>query len=65
MKAISRVVEEEVVALGGSFSAEHGVGVLKRPAMAAHKDAVALAVMGRIKAALDPNGILNPGKIIP
>ena len=65
MKAISRVVEEEVVALGGSFSAEHGVGVLKRPAMAAHKDPVALAVMGRIKAALDPNGILNPGKIIP
>lgn len=65
MKAISRVVEEEVVALGGSFSAEHGIGVLKRPAMAAHKDPVALAVMGRIKAALDPNGILNPGKIIP
>lgn len=65
MKAISRAVEEEVVALGGSFSAEHGVGVLKRQVMAAHKDPVALAVMGRIKAALDPNGILNPGKVIP
>lgn len=65
MKAISRAVEEEVIALGGSFSAEHGVGVLKRSAMAAHKDPVALAVMGRIKAALDPNGILNPGKVIP
>jgi FAD/FMN-containing dehydrogenase len=65
MKAISRAVEEEVIALGGSFSAEHGVGVLKRSAMAAHKDPVALAVMGRVKAALDPNGILNPGKVIP
>lgn len=65
MKAISRAVEEEVIALGGSFSAEHGVGLLKRSAMAAHKDPVALAVMGRIKAALDPNGILNPGKVIP
>ncbi|MGI3185669.1 FAD-binding oxidoreductase [Nioella aestuarii] len=65
MKAISRAVEEEVIALGGSFSAEHGVGVLKSAAMAAHKDPVALAVMGRIKAALDPNGILNPGKVIP
>lgn len=65
MKAISEAVEEEVIALGGSFSAEHGVGVLKRSAMAAHKDPVALAVMGRIKAALDPKGILNPGKVIP
>jgi len=65
MRSISQAVEEEVVALGGSFSAEHGVGRLKTPAMAAHKDPVALAVMGRIKAALDPNGVLNPGKVIP
>ena len=65
MRAISQAVEQEVVALGGSFSAEHGVGRLKRPAMAEHKDPVALAVMARIKAALDPNGILNPGKVIP
>lgn len=65
MKAVARAIEEEVVALGGSFSAEHGVGLFKKPAMAAHKDPVALAVMGRIKAALDPNGVLNPGKVIP
>jgi len=65
MTAVTRAVEEEVVALGGSFSAEHGVGLYKKPAMAAHKDPVALAVMGRIKAALDPNGVLNPGKVIP
>ncbi len=65
MAAISRAVEEEVVTLGGSFSAEHGVGHHKLPAMALHKDPVALAVMGRIKAALDPNGILNPGKVLP
>ena len=49
----------------GSFSAEHGVGLSKLPTMAAHKDPTALAAMRSIKTALDPHGILNPGKVIP
>ena len=62
---IRAAVAEEAVALGGSFSAEHGVGVSKRATMAAHKDPVALEVMRAIKAALDPGNILNPGKVLP
>ncbi|MBW0158923.1 FAD-binding oxidoreductase [Sedimentimonas flavescens] len=62
---IRAAVAEEAVALGGTFSAEHGVGLSKRATMAAHKDPVALDVMRAIKAALDPKGILNPGKTIP
>jgi len=62
---IRHAVAEEAVAMGGSFSAEHGVGVSKRATMAKFKDPVALSVMRAIKAALDPKGILNPGKTIP
>lgn len=65
LAAIRAAVAQEAVALGGSFSAEHGVGVSKRSTMAAHKDPVALSVMAAIKAALDPKGILNPGKVLP
>ncbi len=64
-RAIQKAVEAEVIALGGSFSAEHGIGMSKLPAMAAHKDATALDMMRSIKAAVDPNGIMNPGKLIP
>ena len=63
--AINRAVEEEAIALGGSFSAEHGIGLSKLPAMALHKDAVALDVMRAVKQALDPQGIMNPGKVLP
>lgn len=48
----------------GSISAEHGIGVLKRDLLAAAKDPVALSTMHAIKRALDPNGILNPGKVL-
>jgi len=58
-------VEDIVADLGGSFSAEHGIGLSKRASMARRKDPVALDVMRRVKMALDPNGILNPGKVIP
>ena len=58
-------IAEQTVALGGSFSAEHGVGLSKRQTMARHKDPVALEVMRAIKAALDPKGILNPDKVLP
>ncbi len=58
-------VNEIAVSLGGSFSAEHGIGQTKRHAMKAHKDPIALDVMAQIKAALDPDGRMNPGKIFP
>ncbi|MEL7256542.1 MAG: FAD-binding oxidoreductase [Pseudomonadota bacterium] len=63
--SINRAVEEEAIALGGSFSAEHGVGLSKLPAMLRYKDKVALDVMRALKTALDPKNILNPGKVIP
>ncbi|WP_137702512.1 FAD-binding oxidoreductase [Marimonas lutisalis] len=63
--AIMEGVEEIVLDLGGSFSAEHGIGTSKLPSMARRKNKVALAAMRAIKAALDPNGIMNPGKVLP
>ena len=62
---IRATVEELVADLRGSFSAEHGIGRSKLVSMTRHKDPGALAVMRQIKAALDPNGILNPGKVLP
>jgi FAD/FMN-containing dehydrogenase len=50
-----------VVALGGSISAEHGIGVAKRDALARSRPAAELAAMRAIKQALDPHGVLNPG----
>ena len=58
-------VEAIVADLGGSFSAEHGIGLSKKGSMARWKDPVALDVMRALKTALDPQGILNPGKVIP
>jgi FAD/FMN-containing dehydrogenase len=65
MDRITERVEDVVQKLGGSFSAEHGIGVSKKNTMARRKDKVALKVMRRIKAALDPKGIMNPGKVLP
>jgi FAD/FMN-containing dehydrogenase len=62
--AMNKVVHAVVARLGGSFSAEHGVGRLKRELLARTKDPATLAVMRAIKAALDPNGIMNPGKVL-
>lgn len=62
--AITERIYEQAEALGGSFSAEHGVGQTKRAALKAFGDPAALAMMRAIKSALDPNGILNPGKVI-
>ena len=55
----------EVLALGGTISGEHGTGVVKRDYLAAQRGARAVEVMRAIKAALDPQGILNPGKVFP
>ena len=65
MAALVEAVEDVVQELGGSFSAEHGIGVSKLETMKRRKDPVALDTMRAIKAALDPHNILNPGKVIP
>ena len=49
---------------GGSISAEHGIGVMKRDLLPAVKDPVALELMRALKRMLDPKGILNPGKVL-
>jgi FAD/FMN-containing dehydrogenase len=60
---INEIVHDIAVSLGGSISAEHGIGLLKRDELPRYKPAVAIDLMRRIKAALDPDGIMNPGKI--
>ncbi len=62
--AVNRIVFDAVQAHGGSISAEHGIGQLKREELAERKDPVALALMRAIKQALDPQGLLNPGRLI-
>jgi D-lactate dehydrogenase (cytochrome) len=61
---VNAAVYEVVARLGGSISAEHGIGQLKRELLERVKDPVALAMMRAIKRALDPNGIMNPGKVL-
>ncbi|MBV8096112.1 MAG: FAD-binding oxidoreductase [Acetobacteraceae bacterium] len=63
--AIMDAVNEVVRALGGSFSAEHGVGKLKTYMMPEWRGGAELEIMRRIKRALDPAGLLNPGKVLP
>jgi len=63
-KEISHQVHDLVTRWGGSISAEHGIGQLKRDELARLGDPVALDIMRRVKAALDPAGLLNPGKLI-
>lgn len=63
-KAISAQVHDMVTAWGGSISAEHGIGRLKRDELARLGDPVVLATMRAIKHALDPQSLLNPGKLV-
>jgi len=62
--AVNTLVFDALVPYGGSFSAEHGIGALKRDELAARKDPVALSMMRSIKAALDPLNLLNPGRLL-
>ncbi len=61
---IARVIFDEVMSYGGSISAEHGIGQLKRSEFYRHKDPLQLALMAQIKQMFDPNGIMNPGKLL-
>ena len=62
--AVNTLVYDAVCAVGGSISAEHGVGALKREELAQRKSPVALQMMRAIKHALDPHGRLNPGRVL-
>jgi FAD/FMN-containing dehydrogenase len=62
---VANAVHDVVLGLGGSISAEHGIGRLKRDLMATIKSPVELDLMRDVKRLLDPNGILNPGKLLP
>ncbi len=60
----NRMIHDLAVGMGGSFSAEHGVGLLKRGDMALYKQGVELDLMRSLKSAIDPQGIMNPGKVL-
>ena len=62
--AVNHIVYEVVKSLGGSISAEHGLGVLKAEEIKRYKSATELEMMRAIKRTLDPHGIMNPGKVI-
>jgi FAD/FMN-containing dehydrogenase len=61
---MSDAVHDLVAKMGGSISAEHGIGQMKREALLRFKSPVEIALMRKLKAALDPKGILNPGKVL-
>jgi len=61
---VNMVVFDVVLKYGGSISAEHGIGVMKRDLLPTIKDPVAMELMRTLKRTLDPNGILNPGKVL-
>jgi FAD/FMN-containing dehydrogenase len=63
-EALNAAVHEIVLDLGGSISAEHGIGRMKRDLLPHAKQPLELELMRKIKAAFDPNGILNPGKLL-
>src|SRR4029078_9956255 len=63
-EALNAAVHEIVLDLGGSISAEHGIGRLKRDLLPHAKSVIEVELMRKIKAAFDPNEILNPGKLL-
>jgi FAD/FMN-containing dehydrogenase len=63
--ALEQIVQDETHRLGGSISAEHGLGLAKNDVIARYKTAAELDIMRALKRALDPRNILNPGKLLP
>ena len=63
-KRVNHAVHEVIASYGGSISAEHGIGRLKRDELAVYKSEAEIQLMRTIKAALDPSGIMNPGKVL-
>jgi FAD/FMN-containing dehydrogenase len=61
---VNRVVHDTVHALNGSISAEHGIGQLKREEILRYKSSVEMALMRSLKQAIDPQGLMNPGKVV-
>ena len=64
-EAVSRVVHTVAHDFGGSFSAEHGVGAMKRDELARLRGGVEYELMRTLKRTLDPHGLMNPGKLFP
>jgi D-lactate dehydrogenase (cytochrome) len=64
MKAVQRIVHDSVARFNGSISAEHGLGQAKRDEVLRYKSAIEMDLMRSIKQALDPLGIMNPGKVL-
>jgi FAD/FMN-containing dehydrogenase len=62
-KAVNAVVQDATAAFGGSISAEHGIGTAHKERLPLYKSALELEIMGKIKTLLDPEGLMNPGKI--
>jgi FAD/FMN-containing dehydrogenase len=63
-KGVQNLVYDMVSGLGGSISAEHGIGRIKRPYLSRSRTEPELALMAKIKQTLDPEGILNPGRVL-
>jgi FAD/FMN-containing dehydrogenase len=63
-ESFNRLVHDIVDRLGGSISAEHGIGQLKREELTRYKSSVAITLMRNLKRTLDPKGIMNPGKVV-
>jgi len=63
--ALEHVVQEQAARLGGSISAEHGLGLAKNQAILSYQSEAEIGVMRALKRTLDPNNILNPGKVLP
>jgi glycolate oxidase len=65
VQAAARYIFEAAIALGGTLSGEHGIGTLKREFLPGSLDATQIEIMSRIKWALDPENVFNPGKLFP